>query len=151
MLLTDTKKLFPKSIFDMIGVDRFLEDIDPERTIPSFPPYDYYAIDEYNYVIEMALAGFSKNDIEVVVDRKNNRLEVYSKHKENKNLENKNLVNEKYPIYFHKGIAKRSFLMSWKLLNTVEVKSVKYDNGVLRIELSNIVPEEQKPKLIPIE
>lgn len=138
-----TKDLTNDRLFNFIGIDELFDDV-IKKSIPSFPPYDFYATGEYNYIIEMALAGFSKEDVEV--KREGNKLEIYSKRPENQDL-----VDTKYPLYYHRGIAKRNFNMSWKLFNGVDVKSVKFNNGILRIELVRNVPEEQKPKLIPIE
>ena len=86
----------------------------------------------------MALAGFSESDIEVEV--KDSTLTVRSK--EDKGTDESQ--------YVHRGIAKRSFSRSWSLSDDVVVKGAEFDNGLLNISLEKVVPEEKKPRLIPI-
>ncbi len=104
----------------------------------GFPPYNIRKEDDYKYVIELALAGFSESDIEVEV--KDGILTVRSK--EDKSTDDTQ--------YVHRGIAKRSFSKSWTLSDDVIVKGAEFDNGLLNISLEKVVPEEKKPRLIPI-
>ena len=95
-------------------------------------------MDEYNYVIELALAGFSESDIEVEV--KDGTLSVRSK--EDKSTDESQ--------YVHRGIARRSFSRTWTLSDDMIVKGAEFNNGLLNISLEKVVPEEKKPRLIPI-
>ena len=104
----------------------------------GFPPYNIRKVDDYKYIIELALAGFSESDIEVEVA--DGTLTVRSK--EDKSTDENQ--------YVHRGIAKRSFSKSWTLSDDVIVKGAEFDNGLLNISLEKVVPEEKKPRLIPI-
>jgi molecular chaperone IbpA len=104
----------------------------------SYPPYNIRKVDNYNYVIEVALAGFSENDIQVQVE--DGTLTVRSK-------EDKD-VNE--TSYVHRGIAKRMFVRKWTLSDDMIVQGAEFQNGLLNIKLEKVVPEEKKPRMIPI-
>ena len=107
----------------------------------GYPPYNIRKVDDYNYVIEIALAGFSESDIEVEVA--DGVISVRS-------LGEKGKQNLDTPDYVHRGIANRSFSKSWTLSDDVIVKGAEFDNGLLNISLEKVVPEEKKPRLIPI-
>ena len=98
----------------------------------GFPPYNIRKEDDYKYVIELALAGFS--------EVKDSTLTVRSK--EDKGTDESQ--------YVHRGIAKRSFSRSWSLSDDMLVKGAEFNNGLLNISLEKVVPEEKKPRLIPI-
>ena len=103
----------------------------------SYPPYNINKIDDLNYQIEMALAGFGKKDIEV--EFAEGLLTVKSvKEKE-----------EKETLY--KGISQRNFTRKFTLADDIVVKGAKLENGMLTIELERIVPEEKKPQLIAVK
>ena len=110
----------------------------PTQQDSGYPPYNIRKVDDYNYVIEIALAGFSENDIEVEVA--DGTLTVRSK--EDKNTDTTQ--------YVHRGIAQRSFSRSWTLCDDMIVKGAEFNNGLLNISLEKVVPEEKKPRLIPI-
>ena len=110
----------------------------PTQQDSGYPPYNIRKVDEYNYVIELALAGFSESDIEVEV--KDGTLSVRSK-------EDKSTDESQYD---HRGIARRSFSRTWTLSDDMIVKGAEFNNGLLNISLEKVVPEEKKPRLIPI-
>ena len=110
----------------------------PTQQDSGYPPYNIRKVDEYNYVIELALAGFSESDIEVEV--KDGTLSVRSK--EDKNTDESQ--------YVHRGIARRSCSRTWTLSDDMIVKGAEFNNGLLNISLEKVVPEEKKPRLIPI-
>ena len=110
----------------------------PTQQDSGYPPYNIRKVDEYNYVIELALAGFSESDIEVEV--KDGTLSVRSK--EDKSTDESQ--------YVHRGIARRSFSRTWTLSDDMIVKGAEFNNGLLNISLEKVVPEEKKPRLIPI-
>ena len=106
---------------------------------PSYPPYNIRKVDEYNYVIEVALAGFSEDDIEVEVA--DGILTVRS-------TEDKTSDDNKY---VHRGIARRAFSRKWTLSDDMVVRGAEFQNGLLNISLEKVIPEEKKPRLIPIK
>ena len=110
----------------------------PTQQDTGYPPYNIRKVDEYNYIIEIALAGFSEDDIEVEVA--DGTLTVRSK-------ESKDTAEQQY---VHRGIAKRIFSKAWTLSDDMVVKSAEFTNGLLNISLEKIVPEEKKPRIIPI-
>jgi molecular chaperone IbpA len=111
----------------------------------SYPPYNIRKVDNYNYVIEVALAGFSENDIQVQVE--DGTLTVRSKEKDvNQILDMTTSKSE----YVHQGIAKRSFSRKWTLSDDMIVQGAEFQNGLLNIKLEKVVPEEKKPRMIPI-
>lgn len=110
---------------------------DYTKAMYSFPPYNILKVDENKYKIEIAVAGFFKNELEVEV--KENTLVVTGKSKED-DLEN----------YIHKGIANRAFKRTFELADTIEVQSTELQNGMLKVLLENIIPEHRKPKKFEI-
>ena len=108
----------------------------------GYPPYNIRKLNEYQYAIEMALAGFSKQDIEV--EAEDGRLTVRSKSDTSEEQGDNN------DNYVHRGIAKRSFLRQFNLSDDIIVKSADLKDGMLVVSLERVVPDEKKPKLIPI-
>ena len=106
-------------------------------TATGFPPYNIRKEGNYNYVIEMALAGLSKNDLEVEVA--DGTLTVRSKDKKEEDGE-----------LLHRGISYRKFTRSWTLADDVVVNNEVMRDGMLSINLEHVVPEEKKPQLIKI-
>ena len=104
----------------------------------GYPPYNIRKVDDYNYVIEIALAGFSERDIEVEVA--DGVLSVRSK-------EDKDTVETEY---VHRGIASRSFSRSWTLSDDMIVNGAEFQNGLLNINLEKVVPDEKKLRIVPI-
>ena len=133
----DLQKMMGFSVgFDSI-FDRFF-DMDTTRD-SGYPPYNIRKINEAQYVIEIALAGFSKDDIEVEVTE--GTLAVRSKKEEETNGDES---------FVHKGIAKRSFLRTYTLSDDVVVQGADLKDGMLIINLEKVIPDEKKPRLIQI-
>ena len=136
----DLQKMMGFSVgFDSI-FDRFF-DMDLTRD-SGYPPYNIRKINEAQYVIEIALAGFSKDDIEVEVTE--GSLTIRSKKLDEKGEETSE------DSYVHKGIAKRTFLRCWTLSDDIFVKGADLKDGMLVINLEKVIPEEKKPRLITI-
>ena len=134
----DRNKFIPYSIgFDNL-FDR-LFDIDLESS-NSYPPYNISKVDDNNYIIEMALAGFNKDDIEI--ELADSDLTVRSKKRESSNKD-VNLI--------HQGISHRSFNRKFTLSEEILVKNAEMKNGMLIIKLEKFIPENKKPKLISIK
>ena len=125
-----------------VGYDRIFDHlsryVDNNTTSTGFPPYNIRKEGEYNYVIEMALAGFGKKDIEVEVVE--GTLSVRSM-KEND--------EDNPPVY--RGISRRKFDRKFTVADDVVVNGASLENGMLTIDLERVVPEEQKPRLITVE
>ena len=127
-----------------VGFDRVFDRLNNyvvnqnHMTPTGFPPYNIRKDGDYNYVIEMALAGMSKDDLEVQVA--DQTLTVRSKEK--KPDEGGELL--------HRGISYRQFSRSWTLADEVVVSDAKMENGMLMIHLEHVVPEEKKPRLVKI-
>lgn len=112
------------------------------KIIPGYPPYNIVKVDENKYCIEMAVAGFGKQNIDIEVS--NNTLTISGGFELVDDIE----VN---PVtYLYKGIADRSFSRKFTLADTVEVTDAKLINGMLKLWLENIIPEEKKLKKIEI-
>jgi molecular chaperone IbpA len=112
-----------------------------ERHNSNYPPYNIHRINENNYKIEVALAGYSKDDIEL--ELKENNLTVRNKQKEK-------VVNEEGNGVIHKGISTRQFERSFTISEDIKIKNAELLNGLLNIDLERIIPEEKKARLIPI-
>ena len=119
--------------------DRIINQIDSAATTGNYPPYDIVRVDENEYEIRIAAAGFEQGDIEVEFHE--GRLHV----KGQQDSESKEATE-----YLYHGISNRSFVRSFNLADYVEVKEAKMKNGILTIKLERIVPESMKPKTIAI-
>jgi molecular chaperone IbpA len=129
------------SIFDHFGSmwdDDFISDIQP-----SYPPYNIVKSGKNTYDIEVALAGFNKKDINVEVE--NGMLTIQSvKDESEKEVEDNDGV-------LHRGISKRMFKRSFTIANDVKVKGAELKDGLLRVSMEKIVPEEMKLKTIQVK
>ena len=122
-----------------VGFDRLFDQLaHSSRVTKTYPPYDIMKDDEYNFRIEMALAGFSKKDIEVEVA--DGVLTIRSV-KENEDDDNN----------LYRGISYRKFNRKFTLADDIIVKDAKLQDGLLKISLEKIIPEEKKPRLITIK
>ena len=107
----------------------------------GYPPYNIRKEDDYNFVIEIALAGFSEKDVEVELTE--NVLHIRS-------LGEKGKQNLDTPDYVHRGIANRSFSRKFTLADDIVVRGAEFQNGLLNITLERVIPDEKKPRMIPI-
>lgn len=112
------------------------------KNIPNYPPYNLKKVDENKYVIEMAVAGFAKSDIEVTME--DGKLIIEGKVKD----ESKEDESEQY---LFQGLANRAFKRSFTLSDHIEINNAEYLNGILKVVLEKIVPEHKKPKKISVK
>ena len=119
--------------------DRLFGDIERNGNATGFPPYNIRKLGTDGYELEMALAGFTKGDIDVEV--KEDVLTI-SASKESKDEEES---------FLHKGIAKRAFTRKWTLAEHLEVKDAEFKDGILLIKMKLNLPEEKKSKTIKIK
>jgi molecular chaperone IbpA len=124
-----------------VGFDRMFDQlnnyVDNNRTSSGFPPYNITKVGDYKYAIEMALAGFSKEDIEVEIA---DGLLTVRSIKENEQTEDT----------LHRGISYRKFNRKFTLADDIVVNDASLENGMLKINLERIVPDEKKPRLVEI-
>jgi molecular chaperone IbpA len=126
-----------------VGFDRVFDNlnryVDNNQQSHGFPPYNIRKDGDFNYVIEMALAGFGKKDIEIEVS--DGTLSIRST-KENETDNDSQL---------YRGISFRKFDRKFTLSEDIVVSGAKLENGMLTIDLERIVPEEKKPRLIEVK
>ena len=126
-----------------VGFDRIFDQLHDHYALhqrnSGFPPYNIRKEGDYNFVIELALAGLSKKDLEVEVTE--GTLTVRSVEKK----------QEEGGELLHRGISYRQFNRSWTLADDVVVNDAKMENGMLLIQLERVVPEEKKPRTITIK
>lgn len=123
-----------------IGFDSMFDDL--MRTVDrqasaSYPPYNIVKHDDNTFSIELAVAGFKEGDIEVGVE--NNQLSITG-----------NKAGESVGEYVHRGISARSFARTFTLAEHVVVIGAAVENGILEVKLERQVPEEKKPRKVPI-
>ena len=126
-----------------VGFDRLFDVLDRQFTnsvSTTYPPYNIVKEGENGYKIEVAVAGFREDELDITV--KDYVLTVTGEQKREENAE--------APTYLHKGISARSFTRSFTLGDHIEVKGAVVQNGLLVIDLERHVPEEEKPKKIAI-
>jgi molecular chaperone IbpA len=120
-------------MFDQLG--RYVTD---NVTSTGFPPYNIRKDGENNFVIEMALAGFNKKDIEVEVE--DGTLSIRSIKEDTSEADSE----------IYRGIAYRKFVRKFTLADAVVVNGAKLENGMLTIDLERVIPEEKKPRTITV-
>jgi molecular chaperone IbpA len=113
---------------------------DNEKNSPSYPPYNIEKVNDDQYRITMAIAGFKLEDVKIMVH--GDLLSVNGEHKK--------VTNDDEITYLYKGIANRSFNRKFNLADHVKVVSAKMEDGILKIELIREVPDEAKPRSIEI-
>lgn len=145
-----TSYLVPRTIEDIerqlsqsIGFDTFFNRLFANDFAATngggYPPYNIRKLDDYKYAIELALAGFSKDDLDIELAE--GTLTIKSAPVEKKGDDE----------YIHHGIAKRVFTRKFHLANDIVVKGADLYNGLLTVELERVIPEEKKPRKIKID
>jgi len=118
-----------------IGLDEWFKRFDTAfESHTNYPPYNLVRESNIDFRLEIALAGYKKEDIEVTTEW--NKLSVEVKK-----------VGDTDDEYLHQGLAKRAFTRSWTLSDDVEVKDVSFEDGLLTIKLNRVIPEHQKKKV----
>lgn len=124
-----------------VGFDRMFDLLDRQFTNSAgqgYPPYNIIREGDDLYKIEIAVAGFQENELDITV--KDSVLTVFGEQSR----------DDSESVYLHRGISSRSFTRSFTLGDHVEVKTAVVENGLLIISLAREVPEEARPKKIPI-
>lgn len=126
---------------DLMGHDFFTKSpISPKET--KFPPHDVISVDENTYRIDLAVAGFDRDDIEVTVT--DDALEISGEISSSDKMDS---VSD----YVHRGIAKRSFKNKFRLPPHAEIDNCQLTNGILSITIVKRIPEEKLPKKVKIK
>ena len=138
----DFVSAFPQIESRLIGFDRVFDAVTRLNAVEggqsnSFPPYNIKKLDAENYEIQIALAGFSKSELDITV--------------EDGNLVVKGEQEKSEDEFLHKGIAERNFTRTWALADDVKVTGSNLKDGVLSISLVHEIPEEKKPTSIEIK
>ena len=118
--------------------DQFVRWETNKKTTSSFPPYNVKKVDEDNYVVELAVAGYEREDIDVTVDK--DTLIIKSERE-----------NDEKSEYLHKGIAGRNFTQTFTLGEYMIVKSASLENGLLSVKIEREIPDEARPRQIKIK
>jgi molecular chaperone IbpA len=109
------------------------------KNIPNYPPYNIVKKDENHYTIELAVAGFGQSDIDIEME--DGKLVVRGNIKAEESEDN----------FLFRGIANRAFSRAFVLNDEVEVKDAELFNGMLKIFLERLIPEQKKPKKIAVK
>ena len=127
-------ELFDKITRNSIGMDDYLNRFWDDTTTSNYPPYNLIQLNNHESKLEIALAGFKKDELKVYTEF--GKLYVEGKKEESEN------VGE----FVYKGLAQRSFERVWTITDDTEIGSVKFTDGLLRIQLNKIVPEHHTRK-----
>ena len=127
-------ELFEKISRNSIGMDDYLNRFWDNTTTETYPPYNLVQINNVVSRLEIALAGFKKDEVKVYTEF--GKLSVEGKKEESKDGGE----------FVHKGLAQRSFTRQWTLADDTEVRQVSFDDGLLVVELGKIVPEHHTRK-----
>ena len=127
-----------------LGFDRFFDEAerllktDLHKVAPAFPPHNIIKLDDNRYLVELAVAGFAEEEIDISVEDNNLTIKGEKKDK------------DADVTYIHRGIGTRSFTKTLTIADTVEVRGAEFKDGILRIALENVIPEHKKPRKIAI-
>ena len=124
-----------------VGFDRLFNELNRtfanSKVNDNYPPHNIVQIDETHYAIQLAVAGFAEDELEI--EYKDNVLTIKGEQQQKDEYE-----------YLHRGISRRDFTHTFSLAEHVEVKNASIQDGILSVYLERYVPEEAKPKAIAI-
>jgi molecular chaperone IbpA len=128
----------------LIGFDRMFDEMESRfinNVNTNYPPYNVIRESDNLYTIEVAVAGFKKDEIKVTIEDGTLSIEA-----------NKEIVEDDdgTTTYLHRGLASRAFTRSWNLAEHIKVKGAEIKDGILTVKLEREVPEELKPKIIDV-
>lgn len=132
--MTRLHSIFPRHF---VGFDSLLDELELRREDSNYPPYNIIKQGNNRYAIELAVAGFSKDDIEITWQDRDLIVKASKEHKTDAE-------------YLHKGISTKAFEKNFRLADHVDVVGADLSDGMLSIELEVVLPDEKRPKLIPI-
>src|SRR6056300_883534 len=120
-----------------VGFDHFFDRIESSQNNQTYPPHNVIRHSDNDFEIEIAVAGFKEEDLEVTLEK--SQLKIEGNDSASKDVE-----------YLHKGIGTRKFEKSFDLAEHVQIKGVTLANGILSITLEREIPEELQPKVFTI-
>ena len=124
----------------LVGFDRVFNERFFDNRTSNYPPHNIVKYDENHYGIEVAVAGFLKEEITVSVDQ------------DQLTITGKNTVTEDRQVeYLHRGLAARDFEQTWTLAEFMNVVEAEVKDGMLKIKIERIVPEALKPRTIEVK
>ena len=136
-----TRISFGPLFHQTLGFENFIRDVekilDSEVKQSTFPPHNIIKADDNKYVVELAVAGFAKEEIDIQVQEGNLTIKGEKNDKDESN-------------YLHRGIGTRSFTKVITIADTIEVRGAEIKDGILRVGLENVIPEHKKPRKIEI-
>jgi len=127
-----------------IGFDNMFDDlmrVSTQQSTSNYPPYNIVQINEDEYMISLAVAGFGLDNLSVTKDKKFLIIEGKEYQSNSEKIE---------PNYLHKGISNRDFRREFQLADHVEISNAHLELGILSVHLKREVPEDAKPKTIAI-
>ena len=127
-------ELFDKITKNSIGMDDYLNRFWEDTTTSNYPPYNLVHLNNHESKLEIALAGFKKDEVKVYTEF--GKLYVEGKKEE----------SEIDGTFVHKGLAQRSFERVWTITDDTEIGSVSFEDGLLTVNLNKIVPEHHARK-----
>jgi molecular chaperone IbpA len=141
-----TQQDLQKMLGFSVGFDGLFNRLNTMDTAQSgYPPYNIRKINDLQYVVELALAGFSKSDIEVEVTEGTLTIRSTTAKDDGADNDENNEIN-----FVHRGIAKRTFSRAFQLSDDIIVQNADLQDGMLIVNLERVIPDEKKPRLIPI-
>tara|TARA_Y100001937_G_scaffold113833_1_gene162937 strand:+ start:633 stop:1067 length:435 start_codon:yes stop_codon:yes gene_type:complete len=129
----DTQKYLEKIQRNMIGFDDWFNEFDQHFVNTNYPPYNSIKVSENQYRLEVALAGFKKDNIKVFTQE--GKLTIEGKKEDG-------VAHD----YVHKGLAQRAFTRTWALPEELVIESVKFEDGLLLVDIKKVLPESQQRK-----
>lgn len=120
-----------------VGYSRMMKDLERFNNIPGYPPHNIIE-DNDTFIIELAVAGFDKKDIDITV--KENRIHIVG-----------NKLSESTSKYLYKGVSSKNFKKSFLLNDYMEVIDATVKNGMLLVTIKEVVPEEEKSVKVKIK
>ena len=129
----DMPQLFDRILKNSIGMDDYFDRFMNETT-SNYPPYNLIQVNNVESRLEVALAGFKKDELKVFTEF--GKLYVEGKKEESETDES----------FVHKGLAKRSFSRVWTITDDTEIRSVRFNDGLLVVELGKVIPDHHARK-----
>lgn len=138
LTIPETAKYLLEIQRNSIGMDEWFKRFDTSfESHTNYPPYNLVKESSVNFRLEIALAGYKREDIEVTTEW--NKLFVEAKK-----------TGDTSDEYLHQGLAKRAFTRTWTLSDDVVVKEISFEDGLLIIKLNKVIPDHQKRKIYEI-
>ncbi len=136
-----------------IGIEQYLKEVNELLTQPktsNYPPYNLIAIGDSNYRVEVAVAGFAKEDLKI--ETALGYLEISGTVPETSDPTSVSELASTQSIHYdHRGLSKRNFKLSWKLAQYLEVDTVSLKDGLLTVDLALVLPDTLKPTTFNIK